>query len=181
MEHLCYNDDMLTKRQKEWINLLSDDDEVEIFPYDKRSKEIFKRVKEKIKTSLGDETRVKERGSTNLGIAGQNEIDIYIPIPPDAFYSKRLVPELTKIYGSPKSIHKTRIRFQFIDNGKKIDIFLIDEESAEWINGVKFENYLKTHQEALEEYKKLKHDCNGLSTRRFYEKKVAFINDILSR
>jgi len=178
---LCYDNDMLTKKQKEWINLLSDDDEVEIIPYDKRSKEIFKRVKEEIKINIGDETRVEERGSTSLGIAGQNEIDVYVPISPDIFYSKTLVPELTKIYGLPKSIHKTRIRFQFIDDGKKIDIFLIDEESAEWINGVKFENYLKTHQEALKEYKKLKHACNGLSTRKFYEKKVAFINDILSR
>lgn len=178
---MCYNDDMLTKRQKEWINCLSDDDKVEILPFDKRSQEVFERAQEEIKADLGSETRVEQRGSTSLGIAGQNEIDIYIPVSPNVFYANTLVSVLTKIYGPPKSIHKTRIRFQFIDDGKKIDIFLIDEESAEWINGVKFENYLKTHKEALEEYKRLKHMCNGLSTRKFYEKKVAFINDIISR
>ena len=85
------------------------------------------------------------------------------------------------MYGPPKSIHKTRIRFQFIYDGKKIDIFLIDEESVEWINGLKFEDYLTTHKQALDEYEKLKYACNGLSTRKFYEKKVAFINDILFR
>ncbi len=181
MEPLCYNDDMLTKRQKEWINLLPDDDRVEILPFDETSQEIFEKVKEEIRANLGKETKVEQRGSTSLGIAGQNEIDIYVPVPPSVFYAKTLVPELTKIYGPPKSIHKTRIRFQSIDGGKKIDIFLIDEESAEWIDGIKFEDYLKTHNEALDEYKRLKYMCNGLSTRKFYEKKVAFINDILSR
>lgn len=181
MEPLCYNDNMLTKQQKEWINLLPDDDTVEILPFDETSQGKFEKVKEAIKANLGNETRVEQRGSTSLGIAGQNEIDIYVPVPANIFYTKFLVSELTKMYGPPKSIHKTRIRFQFIDDGKKIDIFLIDEESAEWINGVKFENYLKTYKQALEEYERLKHECNGVSTRKFYKKKIAFINDILSR
>jgi GrpB-like predicted nucleotidyltransferase (UPF0157 family) len=172
---------MLTKKQKEWINLLPSDDEVEILPFDKRSQEIFERAKEEIRASLGSEINVEQRGSTSLGIAGQNEIDIYIPLSPSIFYAKTLVPKLTKLYGGPKSVHETRIRFQFIEDGKKIDIFLIDKESTEWINGVKFENYLKIHKEALDEYEKLKYACDGLSMRKFYEKKVEFINDILTR
>lgn len=76
---------------------------------------------------------MEQRGSTSLGIAGQNEIDIYVPVLPNIFYAKTLVPELTKKYGPPKSIHKTRIRFKFVDGGKK------------------------------EEYETLKHVCNGLS------------------
>lgn len=172
---------MLTKKQKDWINLLPDDDKVKILPFDKKSQEIFKRVKEEILKKLGSETRVEQRGSTSLGIAGQNEIDIYIPVSSSIFYANVLVQKLTNIYGPPKSVHETRLRFQFIEDKKKIDIFLIDEESAEWINGVKFENYLKTHNAVLAEYEKLKYACDKLSTRKFYEKKVTFINDILSR
>ena len=172
MGPLCYNDNMLTKKQREWINHLPDDDRVEILPFDETSQEKFEKVKEFIKANLGNETRVEQCGSTSLGIAGQNEIDIYIPVPASVFYTNTLVLELAKIYGPPKSIHKTRIRFQFIDDGKRIDIFLIDEESTEWINGVKFENYLKTHKRALKEYERLKHECNGLSMRKFYERKV---------
>jgi len=172
---------MLTVKQKKWIANLSDEDTIEIFPFDKSSQQKFEKIKKTIRASLGNKTRVEHRGSTRLGIAGQDEIDAYIPVSSDIFYKKTLVPELIKIYGSPKSIHQTRIRFQVIESGKKIDIFLIDEESDEWLNGVEFENYLETHKEALKEYEELKYSCNGLSTRKYYEKKVAFINNILSR
>ncbi|MDD3190807.1 MAG: GrpB family protein [Candidatus Pacebacteria bacterium] len=81
----------------------------------------------------------------------------------------------------PKSTHQIRIRFQIIEKGEKIDIFLIDEESDEWLNGIEFENYLEEHKEELKKYEELKYDCNGFSTRKYYEKKVDFINNILSR
>lgn len=172
---------MLTDNQKRWINHLRDDDKVEIYPFDKTSKEKFEKVKMEIINSVAMKIDVEHRGSTSLGIAGQNEIDIYIPLSPNAFYGRALVLELTELYGPPKSTHKTRTRFQTIDGGKKIDIFLIDKESPEWLNGLKFEDYLKIHKDALREYEELKYNCNGLSTRKFYEKKVTFINDILSR
>lgn len=172
---------MLTENQKRWIGNLRDDDEVKIYPFDKISEEKFKKVKAEILERILREIDVEHRGSTSLGIAGQNEIDMYIPLSPEEFCNGEFVSELTALYGPPKSIHKTRTRFQTIEDGKKIDIFLIDEESSEWLDGLKFEDYLKNHEEALREYEELKYRCDGLSTRKFYEKKVAFINDILSR
>ncbi|MDA3840353.1 MAG: GrpB family protein [Patescibacteria group bacterium] len=170
---------MLSEKQKKWIDHLPDDDEINIFPFDKESQKYFQEVKEKIQSSLNNDIKVEQRGSTSLGAAGQNEIDIYVPLPPNDFYEKTLIPEFIKIFGPPKSIHQTRIRFQIIENEKKLDIFLIDKESDEWMNGVRFEEYLKKHEEALREYEKLKYACNGYSTRKYYEKKVEFINKIL--
>jgi len=171
---------MLTEKQKKWIAHLPDDDKIKILPFDKISQKYFEEVKEKIWASLNNKIKVEHRGSTSLGIAGQNEIDIYIPVQASVFYARTLVPELTKIFGSPKSNHQTRIRFQVVRNKKNIDIFLIDKESDEWMNGIRFEKYLKTHKEALKEYENLKYKCNELSTRKYYEKKVEFINNILS-
>ncbi len=46
---------------------------------------------------------------------------------------------------------------------------------------LKFENYLKEHPQALEEYRKLKELGDGLSTREYYRRKIEFINDILEK
>jgi len=171
---------MLTERQKKWINNLSDEDKIEILPFDETSIEKFNEIKDNIGNSLGKEIKVEHHGSTSLGIAGQNEIDIFIPLPPNEFYLKTLVAELSELFGSPKSVHKTRIRFQIFKDSKKIDIFLIDENSKGWLDGLKFEEYLKTHNDALKEYEDLKYACIGLSIREFYKKKLEYINKILS-
>lgn len=170
---------MLSEKQKKWINHLPDDDKINILPFDEESQKYFKEVKEKIQNSINNKINVEQRGSTSLGIAGQNEIDIYVPLSANDFYAKILIPEFTKMFGSPKSIHQTRVRFQIIQNEKNLDIFLIDKESDEWMNGVRFEEYLKNHEEALNEYEKLKYACNGYSTKKYYEEKVEFINKIL--
>ena len=109
---------MLTEKQKKWIAHLPDDDKIKILPFNERSQKYFKEVKEKIWTSLNNKIKVEHRGSTSLGIAGQNEIDIYIPVQASVFYAKTLVPELVKIFGLPKSNHQTRIRFQVVRNEK---------------------------------------------------------------
>ncbi|MDD3190806.1 MAG: hypothetical protein PHI66_03905 [Candidatus Pacebacteria bacterium] len=77
---------------------LSNEDVIEIFPFDKSNQRIFEKIKKTIKAGLGDKVRVEHRGSTSLGMASQNEIDVYIPIPPSIFYKKTLVSELVKIY-----------------------------------------------------------------------------------
>ena len=85
---------MLTPKQKKWINHLPDDDKIMIFSFDKTSQDVFEKIKEKIQTNLDMEIKVEHRGSTSLGIAGQNEIDVYIPVSGDIFYAKTLVSEL---------------------------------------------------------------------------------------
>jgi len=171
---------MLTVKQKKWIARLPDDDKIEILPFDESSQKKFLKIKKKIKNRISESLRVEHRGSTSLRIAGQNEIDIYIPVSASVFNKNILVPKLAKIFGQPKSYHQTRIRFRAVEHDKKIDIFLINKESNEWLNGIKFENYLKTNVKTLREYEKLKQSCLGFSTKKYYEKKVAFINNILS-
>ncbi len=171
---------MITPEQQKWIDHLRDDDQITIKPYDPNSVEKFGRVRDKIQSALGESVRVEHRGATSLGISGQDEIDIYVPVPTDRFDS--LLSPLEDIFGKPRSVYPLeRARFVTEEGGKHIDVFLINDTSAGWINGVKFEEYLKTHPEALEAYRKLKESGNGLSTHEYYRRKIEFINDILAK
>lgn len=115
-----------------------------------------------------------------MGISGQDEIDVYVPVPPDEFDSYIL--KMSKVFGEPRSLYPLeRVRFSEEIEGKKIDLFLINEEHDDWINGVKFENYLKSHSKDLEKYKKLKEEMNGFSVKDYYTRKNKFINKILDK
>lgn len=174
------NEFMITAEQQQWLSHLSDKDKVTIIPFDPTSQEKFEKINSIIKNKLGALVRVEHRGASGLGISGQDEIDIYIPVPSNHF--DQLVVSLTDLFGEPISHYALkRARFVATEVGKHIDIFAINEESADWLNSVTFENYLRTHPETLEEYRQLKENGDGLSVREYYFRKIEFINKIISK
>ncbi len=169
---------MFTPEQEKWLAHLSDQDQVRIFPLDPTAAEKFEAVKAKIQSVLGPETVVVHRGATSLGISGQDEIDVYVPVPESAF--NRLLEPLTAAFGRPRSHYPLeRARFVLIEAGKHVDIFLINEASQGWINGNLFDHYLRSHPEALEQYRLLKEAGDGLSTQAYYRQKMTFFNEVL--
>jgi GrpB-like predicted nucleotidyltransferase (UPF0157 family) len=171
---------MLTTEQEKWVAHLNDNDQIVVKPYDPSTTTKFEIIRNRIQTALGNEMRVLHRGASSLGISGQDEIDIYIPIQPNRFNT--LIEPLTELFGAPHSHYPLeRARFEIEEEGKHITVFLINELSKGWLDGVKFEDYLRQHSEALDEYRKLKEEGHGLSTREYYRRKIEFINGILSK
>ena len=169
---------MLTPEQEKWINHLSDQDQITIIAFDASAQQKFEAVKARIQAVLGKNVRVEHRGATHLGISGQDEIDVYIPVAASQFNS--LLDPLTVAFGPARSHYPLeRARFVTFEAGKHIDIFLINDSSQSWLEGVKFEDYLLSHPTALERYRLLKEEGQGLSTREYYRRKVEFINEIL--
>lgn len=169
---------MLTPEQEKWIEHLSDTDTISIVPFDVTANEKFEQVRARILQVLGERVRVEHHGATSLGISGQDEIDVYLPVSQEGFES--LVQSLKPLFGEPRSYYPSkRARFVTTEEGKHIDIFPINEESDDWKNLVKFETILQSDPAKLEEYRKLKESGDGLSTREYYRRKLAFINEIL--
>lgn len=101
---------MLSKKQKDWLNHLSSDKKISIFPFDPRVNKIFLKIKNKIQDNLGKDTRVEHRGASSLGISGQDEIDVYVPVPPTKF--DLYIPKMPKVFGEPRSLYPLeRVRF----------------------------------------------------------------------
>lgn len=171
---------MLTEDQEKWINHLSDSFKVKIVPFDPGSLEKFERIKTAIRSKLGETVGIEHHGASFLGISGQDEIDVYIPVPPDSFDG--YIPLLTELFGAPRSNYPLeRARFTTLEEGKHIDVFLVNEKHPSWLVSQAFEKYLTTHSETLEEYRRLKESGDGLTTREYYRRKIEFINAVLEK
>jgi GrpB-like predicted nucleotidyltransferase (UPF0157 family) len=171
---------MITEEQQIWLDHLDDTDKVEIFPYDETSEEKFQQVKKEIQDFLGAQYPVEHRGASSLKISGQNEIDVYMPIVAGKF--DELIISLEKLYGKPKSHYPLkRARFvRWIDN-KRIDIFVVNADDHSWTDLIIFHEFLLSHPADLEDYRALKENLAGLSTRKYYQKKIEFINSVLAK
>lgn len=170
---------MLTEEQEEWISHLNDEKKVEIFPYNPKTKAVFFKMKEEIKRCLGNR-EILHCGSTALGIPGQGEIDLYIPVFENEFdyYLDKLIGH----FGKAGSIYPLkRARFVKYLEDTKIEIFLMNKETDDWKNHIIFENYLSSNSDSLEEYKKIKEDSRELSIQKYYRKKLEFINKIINK
>ncbi len=171
---------MLTIEQEKWIAHLSDKNKIIIIKFDSSADEKFEKIKRRIQDILGKRISIEHRGATSLRISGQDEIDVYIPVSPVRFNS--LINLLKRIFGEPRSLYPLeRARFVTKEDGKHVDVFLMNKECDGWKNGVKFEKYLKSHPKALKDYQKLKENGNGLSVQEYYRRKIGFINKVLDK
>lgn len=171
---------MLTEDQQKWIDHLSDEDTISIVPFDPSCEEKFQEVKRLIQSKFGEGVEVKHCGATSLGISGQDEIDVYIPVSPEDFDSM-LIP-LTELFGTPRSHYRMeRARFVVEIQEKHIDVFLINKEGDGWNNGLIFEEHLRENSDALDAYRKLKEEGDGVSVREYYRRKIEFINSIVEK
>ena len=158
---------------------MSDEKRVEIIPFNSACADLFETVKNDIACKLSPTLLLEHHGASSLGISGQDEIDAYLPVAADKFdETVRLVETL---YGEPQSYYAAeRARFVTVLRGKHIDIFVINNECSGWKDGVRFENYLRTHPTTLKQYEKLKESVAGQSVRAYYREKIEFINQILA-
>lgn len=171
---------MLTQDQEKWVNHLSNDSKIKIVPFDPTAQEKFEKIKIAIHSKLGESVTVEHHGATSLGISGQDEIDIYVPVL--AHHFDEILERLKGLFGEPRSNYALeRARFVTSEAGKHIDVFVVNQEHHSWLDALKFENYLRVHPKALEEYRKLKESGHGLSTREYYRRKIEFINSILGK
>jgi len=171
---------MITSEQEKWLSKLDDTDSVKIYPADPKASEKFKKIKEYMQSVLGVDIDIVHRGATSLGISGQGELDVYIPVHEEEF--DFLVRSVQKIFGEPGSLYPhERARFVTSVDDTKVEVFVINQKGKSWIDGCKFEEYLKKDSRVLEDYRKLKEKGAGLSTRKYYKRKIEFINDILGR
>jgi GrpB-like predicted nucleotidyltransferase (UPF0157 family) len=170
----------LSKKQEAWLSHLSKNDVIKIVPFDQNAEEKFREIELCIKDKIGEDVEVKHCGASSLGISGQDEIDIYIPISKNKF--DKFTEDLIELFGNPGSNYPLeRIRFKTNIDGKRVDVFLINKDSDGWLNSVKFEDYLRDNKDYLKKYEKLKERGNGMNVQEYYRMKLVFINDVLEK
>lgn len=171
---------MLTKADIKWLSHLSDSKKVRIIPYNPKVKKVSEKQKKEILGILGQDIEILHLGATGLGISGQGEIDLVIPVPLNRF--DEIIEKFKKVYGDPKSFSPSnRIRFNHKIDDTDIEIVVVNQDSEGWKRNIAFDNYLKNHPKVLEAYRILKESSDGIGMRDYYRKKMEFINDVLEK
>lgn len=171
---------MLTEADIKWLKRLSNSNKVKIVPYNPMVKKVFEKLKKEILNILEQDVKVLHLGATSFGISGQGEIDLVIPVSLE--YFDEFIEKLKMVYGKPKNFSpNNRVRFNHRQDKVDIEIVIVNQDSDGWRRNMAFDNYLKSHPEALEVYRKLKEDSNGIRMKEYYRRKIEFINDILEK
>lgn len=169
---------MLTKKQKEWLNHLSNSNKVKIIPYNPKVKKVFQKQQKEIQSLLGPKTLVLHEGASAWGISGKGDLDIYISVTVEQF--NRYFEQLKEILGEPGSYYPLeRVRWNRLVDDIESEIFLVNQDAPFWKESLIFWEYIEGHPEALEEYRQLKESAEGMSTREYYRVKIEFYNKIL--
>jgi len=141
-------------------------------PFDPKAKEagdlIVKRIKEKL-----PDVEVSFMGATALGIAGQNDIDIYALSESNKF--GEYLPALENLFGKPKHTHKTFVEWKFQKDGYEIEVYLTESPERQ----IKVYEILRSNQKLLEEYEDLKLSFDGKSYKDYQKAKYEFYSRIL--
>jgi GrpB-like predicted nucleotidyltransferase (UPF0157 family) len=169
---------MLTEPQKAWLSRLSDTTEVRIVPYDPRVKEVFTRQAAELQSILGADAIVLHKGASAWGISGKGDVDIYVPVAVEQFdeFFERLRPVL----GEPGShYHHERIRWNRQVEDIEVEIFIVNRDAEFYKDNLLFWNFVETQPDVLDQYRKIREEADGTSTREYYTRKAIFINRII--
>jgi GrpB-like predicted nucleotidyltransferase (UPF0157 family) len=151
---------------------------VKIVSYDPQTERLFGIIKKKIQDVLGEDVEVEHCGASSFGISGQDEIDVSIVTSHDNFGEYVTKLDAAAV-GEVAAWYEERVRFKVNEEGKKIDLKIIDKDHLGYLRGKAFEDYLRSHPEDLERYRVLKEASDGLTTKEYYRRKIEFINEIV--
>ena len=169
---------MITPEQQNFVDKRSDNN-IEVIPFDPKSNEKFEEIKKQVRSIIGD-IEVLHRGSTGLGIGGQHEIDVFIPVSADEI--PELAAKIESVWGKPKSIYPDeRTKFIRYIDGTMIEVVLANKSAKSWVDGEIFFKYLVENEDTRDEYERLKEIGKELSIKEYYKRKFEFMNEILDK
>jgi len=165
---------MLTKDEESYLKKIPASKRVIIKPFDPKSKKVGQTINAKIKKAL-PKSKILFMGATALGIAGQNDIDIYVLSERKDF--DKYLTTLENFFGKPKNIHRTFIEWGFKEDGYSVELYLTEPPKRQ----IKVFQILKSDEKLLKEYEDLKLKFDGKSFRDYQKVKYEFYNRILRR
>lgn len=152
-----------------------------MYPFNPDSENIYNNIKQRVQSVLGDKFEVLHRGSSALGIAGQKEVDIYIPVLEKDM--NEVVKKLEQLFGiSPKSIYiGERIKFLQEINSIRVEIMVVNKDHKSWIEGEDVFSRIKGSNSLLKEYETLKMEASSLPYKEYQARKVDFFNKVIGK
>ena len=167
---------MLTQEQEKYLETIPENKKIFVQDFNPAVRVASENVVSKIKSENPD-WDVWPIGSSELGIAGQNDIDINIPIKPDEV--DNYLPKLKKILGPPRQKEKLPMKWEFTQDGFEVELYLTDSTIKTFKDHLDVFTMLKEHSGLRARYEEIKKSADGGSFREYMKKKYELFNEIL--
>ncbi len=169
---------MIFDHQQRYLDTLPDDGRLaHIFPFDPKAQTVAKEMMENIEKVLPG-AKIYYQGSSALGIAGENDIDLSINFPD----FNKAVEELGHLFGPAKHISQdsTYAHWDFVRDGFLVDMGLQPEMTPMLKEQLKTQLVLEKSEDLRKEYEQIKLESDGLPWKEYLIKKYEFWNRITS-
>lgn len=169
---------MLVKHQVEYIAAVPKEKITHIFPFDPNTVVIANEIISRIK-SLIPQAEVFHIGSSKIGIAGENDIDMTVVAGKEFDLALKIFGEW---YGKPVKIalHDNYANWQFKQGGFQVEFHLIDKKKPYFEEQLKTQSILEKDSKLKLEYEQMKLSCEGLPYTEYLRQKYEFWNRIVS-
>ncbi|NMC36490.1 hypothetical protein GYA49_05600 [Candidatus Beckwithbacteria bacterium] len=117
-------------------------------------------------------------GSTNLGIEGIGDVDLFMPCEPKNF--NNIVPIIEAKFGLPTKTRPSYVEWKIDYKQVELEFTIIDPQSSFLKMQLEIFEKLQSNSKILAEYKNLKTSANHLSVRNYQLRKMEFFNRLLS-
>ena len=166
---------MLTKNQEKYLQKIPVATIVQVRPWDPKAVAIANRLIDEIHSVIHGAT-VLFMGAAALGIAGQNDIDLYIlhGENPNAFIRK-----IVKIFGPPMP-DISIVKWQFQRDGFDVELYISDPATESMREQIRIFEILRDDKQLRQRYEILKKASDGFALREYMRRKYEFFNELLN-
>ena len=144
---------MLTPDEEKYLAGIPENKKIFIQEFNPATKEVTNRIIARIQAEKPG-IEVSNFGSTALEIAGQNDIDLNVLSSLDAYTDD--LPILEKLFGQPKQKERLPMKWEFMEDGFEVEVYLSDKNSPTFQDHVRVYTAMKENP-ALESRRERTH------------------------
>lgn len=153
-------------------------EKVQIVPWSKEIADKGFALAEKIRL-LAPGLQVHYVGSAALGIAGRNDVDLYIECQPEDF--DKYEPIISSVVGSPFVRRAAFVEWSLEHDGYSLDILLSHRGHRGFRETIELFDRFYKYPELISEYEQIKLSSDGLTDREYTRRRMFFFNRVLKK
>ena len=159
------------------MKIVSDDKIAHVVAFDPATQTTAHEIISELESVLPS-VKIYYIGSSKLGIAGENDIDLTV-LGGDDF--EKDIAVIEGIYGEPvkKNLQTKYVKWEFVRNNFPVELHLGDVITPNFQEQLDSQEILEKNQDLRSEYERIKLGCDGLSWKEYLTRKYEFWNKIL--
>jgi GrpB-like predicted nucleotidyltransferase (UPF0157 family) len=169
---------MLNENQKKYLSTIPEDKIAHVVDFDPATQTTAQEITAEVKAALPS-AQVFYLGSSALGIAGENDIDLTVLAVNDF---DRAYSLFKKLYGDPgkENLNDGYAHWEFVQNGFPVELHLNDRMKHYFQEQLDTQKILEQNEALRFEYELIKRQLNGHPWKEYMRKKYEFWNRVLA-